>query len=188
MEAGNDKKLLKLIKGCRQGKLRAQEKLYRHFYAYGMSICLPYSKNKDEAAEILNDSFLKVFQNISSFDSNYPFKPWLRRIIINTAIDYYRQFFKHNSLIDNNIDELYDLQTESVDDLEIEDIMLMLNELPEIYRIVFNLYEIEGFSHKEIAIKIRVSESTSRSNLTRAKKMLRIIFKKKFQMNYEEIV
>lgn len=153
--------------------------LYREFYAYGMSICLRYANNREDAVEILNDSFLKVFTNISKFETEKSFKTWFRRIIINTAIDYNRKYANFYKIEDINDYETQFYDEEKINELDLEDIMEMLNKLPNLYRLVFNLHEIEGYKHSEIAEKLNIKESTSRTNLTRAKKMLRNFFEKK---------
>jgi len=168
--------LNKIIKGCKRNSLKHQEMLYREFHAYGMSISLRYANNREDALEILNDSFLKVFENISKFDIDKVFKSWFRKIIINTAIDYSRKY-----AIIYKLEDINDYQTECIDEgkidnLDLEEIMEMLNRLPNLYRLIFNLHEIEGYKHSEIAEKLNINESTSRTNLTRAKKMLRSFF------------
>jgi RNA polymerase sigma factor (sigma-70 family) len=179
----------KIIEGCKNHKIKYQELLYKQFYGYGMSICLRYSYNKDEAVEILNDSFLKVFENIEKYKPELSFKSWLRRIIINTSIDYYRKSIKFKDT--DSLDEKYDAENNDyniIDELNVEDILKLLNQLPEIYRLTFNLYEIEGFKHEEIAEQLNISISTSRSNLTRAKKMLRNSFEKLYQTSYARVI
>jgi RNA polymerase sigma-70 factor (ECF subfamily) len=154
--------------------------LYRKFYAYGMSITLRYTKSKDEAIEVLNDSFLKVYENIGRFDVNKSFKSWFRQITVNTAIDHYR---KSKRQIQTETIETYgsDLRDEdNFDELDTEDIINILNALPDNYRVIFNLYEIEGYDHKEIGEQLGISDSTSRANLSRAKQMLRELFKKQY--------
>lgn len=186
-----DKSLEKeIIKGCRKKKSKSQEMLYKHFYGYAMSICLRYSYSKDEALEILNDSFMKVFNNIQKYNENLSFKSWLRRIIINTSIDYYRKNQKHRHTLNIEMARNEEYHLDIIDDLSVEDILKLLNELPNQYRIIFNLYEIEGYSHKEIAKMLDIPESTSRTNLARAKKKLRILFHQNFdyEIEYERAV
>ncbi len=178
----------KVLKACKKGDLKCQEILYRKFYAYGMSISLRYSYSREEAVEILNDSFLKVFVNISKFDKKKSFKAWFRRILINTSIDYYR---KSKRLI--NTENIDDYNTEvknynEIDNMEAEELLLLLNNLPELYRIIFNLYEIEGYKHGEIAEQLNITTSTSRANLSRAKKMLRESFKKQYCNSYARVI
>ncbi len=179
---------IEIIYGCKKKNGKSQEMLYKHFYGYGMSIALRYANSRDEAVEILNDSFLKVFDSIKSFDESQSFKPWLRKIVINTAIDYYRKFVKFNSNYDSRYIPDEELSPDVIDNLNVEDILKLLNDLPEVYRITFNLYEIEGYTHDEISKMLNIAVSTSRSNLTRAKQLLRASFQKKFQLSYAEVV
>jgi RNA polymerase sigma-70 factor (ECF subfamily) len=178
----------KVIKGCINGKSKYQELLYKQFYAYGMSVSLRYAHNRDEAAEILNDAFLKVFNNISKYNVNQQFKPWFRRLIINTAIDNYRKNLKHYNHLDEEKvnEELLDVSI--LDELEINDFMKLLNQLPENYRLTFNLYEIEGYSHQEIAQMLGIAEGTSRSNLVRARIILQKAFSIYYKKSYAEVV
>ena len=177
---------VKVLNRCSRGDLKAQEHLYRQFYGYVMSISLRFSSSRDNASEIANDSFLKIFNKIESHQIEKDFKAWVRRIVINTAIDYYRREKKHNDEI--SIEEAYnEPEDESVlDRLNAEEIIKLINSLPMIYRYTFTLFEIEGFSHDEIAQQLGVTASTSRSNLTRAKKILRKMILTSYQ--YERII
>lgn len=174
--------LEKIITGCRKGNVLQQELLYKHFYGYALSICRLYTYSNDDAVSILNDSFLKVFSSINKkgYNNNIPFKNWLRRILINTAIDSYRKNSKHYYHLEIENDELAYADSNVIDDLTFKDILKLLDQLPEMHRIVFNLYEIQGFNHSEISKKLAVTESTSRVFLTRAKKKLRILIDKNF--------
>ena len=157
--------------------------LYRHFFGFGMSVSLRYTYNREDAIEILNDSFMKVFNHIKLFDESKPFKSWFRKILVNTALDRLRSEQRHRIHV-----SLEDLQTESADlteelsqddfnaSLSADMILGLFNHLPEAYRLTFNMYEIEGYSHAEIAAMLGVSPGTSRSNLSRAKKMLRLLY------------
>jgi RNA polymerase sigma factor (sigma-70 family) len=174
-----------IIENCKSGKLKHQEIFYKHFYGFAMGICLRYAYTRTDASEMLNDSFLKVFHNISRFDPKYPFKAWFKKIIVNTAIDYYR---KNASLLPTL--EIEEVKNESfdinlIDALTYNDLKKLLDDLPEAQRLIFNLYEIEGYTHQEIAEKLKMTESTSRSYLTRAKKKLRILVEKYFETGYE---
>lgn len=184
MEQDIDKHIFleNLIAQCKKGNVVQQEMLYKHFYGYSLSICRLYTYSNDDAVSILNDSFLKVFSSIekNGYNNSIPFKNWLRRILINTAIDNYRKNSKHYYQLD--ISEIDDKIPDEaiVDNLTVEDILKLLDQLPEMHRLVFNLYEIQGFSHQEISIKLSIGESTSRVFLTRAKKKLRVLFNKNF--------
>jgi RNA polymerase sigma factor (sigma-70 family) len=162
-----------VLNSCSRGDLKAQEHLFKQYYGYVMSIALRFSSCRDNALEITNDSFLKIFRNIGSHQIDKEFKAWIRRIVVNTALDYYRKEKKHD--VEISIDKASDEpEDESVlDKLNAEEIIRHLNSLPSMYRYTFTLFEIEGFSHDEIAQQLGIAVSTSRSNLTRAKKMLR---------------
>ena len=178
----------KLIKNCKQkDNIEAKEALYKHYYSYAMSISLRYAYTKDEAVMIVNDSFLKVYDNIHSYNSKYPFRAWFKRILINTAIDRYRSNITRIKNVEpiTTVDTLPNHYEDIVSKLTVNDIMALLNELTEHQRIIFNLCEVEGYSHKEIAQKLEIAISTSRSSLTRAKAKLRELFKLKFGTSYE---
>ena len=162
-----------LIDEARNGKASAIEKLYRHFYGYAMSVALRYTNSRDEACEVVNDSYMKAFNKLDQYSPKSSFKGWFRRIIINTSIDNYRKNLKHYSVleIDNASSESYD--ADAVDALSKDEILNMLRELPEILRIVFNMYEIEGYAHQEIADELGIPASSSRTYLARAKQKLR---------------
>ncbi len=164
-----------LYEGCKRKHRASQLRLYEHFYSYGMSICLRYSKNREEAQEVLNDAFLKVFTKIDQYDPDYPFKPWLRQVLIYASIDYYRKYQKLNN--EKEIVEERDTpttsQNEGIENLEYEDLLEVLQLVPPSYRLVFNLFAVDGLSHQEIADKLGISVGTSKSNLAKARMKLR---------------
>jgi RNA polymerase sigma-70 factor (ECF subfamily) len=153
--------------------MKDQEGLYKHFYGYAMGICLRYAKNKDEASEMLNDAFLKVFNKLDAYDSTKLFKAWLRRIVVNTSIDYYRREHKHDFQVPIEKARSEENDTDVIDQISTEDLFRLIRQLPENQKIVFNLYEIEGYSHNEIAELLHIPEGTSKSSLSRAKQRLR---------------
>jgi len=163
-----------ILTACQRNERSAQEKLYRDFYGYAMSICLPYTKDKTEAEEVANDGFVKVFNHLISYDFSQPFKGWLRRIMINSAIDYYRRNKKHYN--HDDIENAYDassFDTNIIDQLSADEIMEQVQKLPPAYQMVFNLYAVEGYKHHEIAEQLNISEGTSKSNLSKAKAKLK---------------
>lgn len=174
-----------LINGCINEDPKAQELLYKHYYGYAMSVCLAYSSSRFEATEILNEGFLKVFSKIHTYRAGNSFQAWLRRTMVNTAIDYFRMNKKHRFNVEVNeaITEETDLNV--IDELTAREILDLLQQLPENYRLTFNLYEIEGYSHEEISKILGIPEGTSRSNLTRAKQKLRQLLKKYHRPLYE---
>ncbi|UMB54684.1 RNA polymerase sigma factor [Lutibacter sp. A64] len=181
-EVATKNNLEKIIAECKKGNVLHQEMLYKHFYGYALSICRLYTYSNDDAVSILNDSFLKIFSSIkkNGYSSSIPFKNWLRRILINTAIDSYRKNLKHYYHLEIDNEETVYADSNIIEDLTIKDILKLLDQLPEMHRMVFNLYEIQGFSHQEIANKLEIGESTSRVFLTRAKKKLRILINENF--------
>lgn len=170
-----------LVKGCARGDRRSQEILYKRYFSFAMSICIRYTRDENEAMEIVNDSFMKVLNGLSDYDSSRPFKPWYGKVLVNTAIDNYRKNLKHNEYLSiNTITETAEWEPEIEAELSVNDILTLYRHLPGHYKITFNLFEIEGYSHEEIGQMMGVSPSTSRSNLARAKKMLRELYKKHF--------
>ena len=165
-----------IIKGCRKRHRDSQKKLYKRFYAYGMSITLRYADSRDQAAAILNDAFMKVFTNIKKYDTDRPFKPWLRQIIVNTAINHYHKHKDTQKMDDlEAADEEMSRQETIISGISYDEIIEMVQQLSPAYRTVFNLHVIEGFKHKEIAEMLGISVGTSKSNLSKAKQNLKTI-------------
>jgi RNA polymerase sigma factor (sigma-70 family) len=149
----------------------AQEHLYYSYYGYTMSIALRFSGSREMAEEIVNDSFLKVFSKIESHDTDKSFKAWVRRIVVNTALDYHRNDLRNLDTIEL-IEEKHDRVDENFEFPRAEEIINQLQKLSPMYRLVFNLYVMEEYSHEEIANMLNISVSTSRSNLSRAKERI----------------
>lgn len=170
-----------LIEGCKKGNPHFQEVLYKRFFSFAMSICIRYTPKTDDVIEVVNDSFLKVFENISKYDSQKPFNSWFSKILVNTAIDSFRKNLKFQVEVSlNGIVDTEEPEPQLTSELSVNEITSLFAKLPETYRITFNLYEIEGYSHEEIGEMLGVTAATSRSNLTRAKKMLRSLYEKNF--------
>ena len=172
-----------ILDGCRRENRDAQRRLYEHFFGYGMSICLRYSKSRDEALEIFNDGLLKVFTRLDQFDPAFRFEGWLRSILIRTAIDYHRSQHRFPEPVG-----LENLAEQPDDDSTLmailspdEDVLPILQKLSPAYRVVFNLYVMEDYRHHEIAEMLGISVSASRSNLVRAKQQLLILLAPKLQ-------
>jgi RNA polymerase sigma-70 factor (ECF subfamily) len=162
-----------LINACINKERWAQRVLYEEFYPSMMAVCLRYSNNRDDALDILHDGFIKVFRHISKYKPGTSLNAWIKRVMINTAIDFYRKNVRRRT---EDLDQVYDLSNNDpsiISVLNAKDIILCLNTLSPSYRAVFNLYVIEGFSHKEISEKLNISESTSRSNLVKARSKMR---------------
>ncbi len=177
--------LTDLLAGCLRNHRQSQELLYRQFYGYAMSVCLRYAPTRDGALEVLNDGFLKVFTRLDQYDPAQPFKGWLRRILINAALDHYRQEVRHHHLEDvERVGQT--VMSESADahsQLAHEELLGLIQQLSPAYRLVFNLYVMDGFTHDEIAEQLGISVGTSKSNLARARENLRIYLK---HVNYDE--
>jgi RNA polymerase sigma factor (sigma-70 family) len=140
-----------------------------------MGVCLRYANNQDDALDILHEGFIKVYRHIAKYQPGTSLIAWIRRIMVNTAIDYYRKNVRRRA---EDIDEAYDLSSDTPDAIaqcSEQDILQAIQKLTPSYRTVFNLYVIEGFSHKEIGEQLDITESTSRSNLVKARLKLQVI-------------
>ena len=168
-----DEELYKLLKACRKGERRSQDELYSNFYSYAISVCLRYSKTREEAVEILNDGFVKVFSRMDQYTRGFSFKSWLRRIMVNSAIDYYRRNEKHYHNVDISYARDEGISETALDSMSAEEILDSVRNLPPSYRTVFNLFAIEGFRHEEIAEMLGISVGTSKSNLAVARSKLK---------------
>lgn len=169
-----------LIQACKDGNRAGQVKLYEMFYSYGMSIAIRYAKHREEAKEVLNDSFLKAFAKIDQFDVKQSFQAWFRVIIIHTAIDYHRKNKHFNNMLELNEVHFSGIsENEAWENLLYDDVVQQVQKLSPAYRTVFNLYVIEGYKHHEIAEKLNISVGSSKSNLSKARRKLQEQLKKK---------
>lgn len=163
-----------LIRDCLKGSPIAQRKLFEKFAPKMMSVCLRYMKDAQEAEDILQDGFIKVFQKLNAYENTGSLEGWIRRIIVNTALDQIRKNSKFGYTDD--IDEVgYKIENNdfAFEELVAQDLMNMINQMPEGYKVVFNMFAIEGYSHKEIADLLGITESTSKSQYSRARAYLR---------------
>jgi len=166
-----------LLAGCLEGNRRMQEELYRRFSPKMYAVCLRYAGNAEEAEDILQEGFIKVFKKLNSFRSEGSFEGWVRRIFVNTAIEHFRRkryLMPVTEKEENTIEGKY---LSVLDDLAARDIMMLVQDLSPGYRTVFNLYVVEGYTHKEIADMMGISEGTSKSQLSRAKVILQDMVK-----------
>jgi len=163
-----------IINGCLKGNRRDQELLYRRHAAKLYAVCLQYSGNDEEARDILQEGFIKIFGNLVHYKHEGSFEGWVRRIMVNTALEKYRS--KHLLHRVDDIDQIPEPDAEPDNEdyagLQAVDLMGIIRELPPKYRMVFNLFAIEGYSHKEISKMMNISEGTSKSNLSRARVIL----------------
>ncbi len=166
------------IAACVRQERWAQKQLYVDHYGTMMGVCLRYAGDQDEAQDILHEGFIKVFRNISKYKPGTSLSAWIRRIMINTSIDYYRKKSRRRT---DDIEQAFDLSTSGPDAVSMcseKEILAAIHELSPAYRTVFNMYVIEGFSHREIANKLNISESTSRSNLVKARTKLQALIER----------
>jgi RNA polymerase sigma factor (sigma-70 family) len=178
--------LQELIKACRSRDRKSQDKLYKQFYSYAMGICLRYSRSRAEAIEILNDGFYKIMTNFDKYSAGLSFKGWIRRIMVNASIDHYRRNEKHYSNVDISYAKNEYVSPDILNSLSEQTIINAIQGLPPSYRIVFNLYCIEGYMHSEIAQKLNISEGTSKSNLNIARIKLKRLLAQKLDINTEQ--
>lgn len=180
-----------LLKGCLKHNEKAKEMMYKSFYGYIMAIVLRYVNDRDEAEEVVNDCYVKIFKHLGTFtlpETNTEilkaFKGWASKISSRTSIDFLRS--KKPSMYMEDIDDIQQPITEVnvITKLNVQDILSLLNQLPPVQKIIFNMYEIEGFSHDEIAEQLGISGSASRVYLTRAKSKLRELYSRSLIHSY----
>ncbi|MFO0435870.1 MAG: RNA polymerase sigma factor [Sphingobacteriaceae bacterium] len=165
--------LQEIVERCKKDDAKAQEYLFNTYSKTLFGICCRYIKDRDDAQDVLQDSFIKIFLNINQFTGTGNFEGWMKRITVNTALHFLKEKSKLKFEGTDNLYVLEDETEEEIDsDIKAEYIIECLNELPIGYRTIFNLFLIEGFSHKEIAEKLGIKESTSRSQYTKARKAL----------------
>jgi RNA polymerase sigma factor (sigma-70 family) len=162
-----------LISKCQNNDRKAQYDLYNKYSGKMYFVCLRYAEDNDQAQDILQDGFIKVFKNLDKFRGEGSFEGWLRRIMVNTSIEYIRRKIDIRSISDNHEETIETKEIGGLHKLAVDDIYKLIQTLPTGYKSVFNLYEIEGYSHKEIAEMLGISEGTSKSQLSRAKQMLK---------------
>jgi RNA polymerase sigma factor (sigma-70 family) len=162
-----------LIEKCLKESLKAQKEFYVRFAKKMYGICLRYAKNHMDAEDVLQESFIKIFSGLKNFRFDGSLEGWVRQIVVNTSINHYRKAL--NNINELDINEMKDLEyeeTEESGDLSAEEILCLIQELPDKYRFIFNLFAIEGYSHKEISMMLNIPENTSKSHLLRGRKMI----------------
>lgn len=170
-----EKNLQELIDGCIKQNRQCQKELYKLYYSYAMAICLRYANDRDEAAGIMNQGFFKIFKYLKNYDGNRPFKIWLGKIMTNTAIDHYRASARMAVVEElDNAGHVIDVDTADKR-LHYNDLLGMIQRLPRAYRLVFNLFAIEGYTHEEIADMLDISTGASKSNLHKARQKLKLM-------------
>jgi RNA polymerase sigma factor (sigma-70 family) len=162
-----------LIRGCRENNRKSQEMLYRRYAKALFNICLIYDSDRDNAKDILQEAFIKIFRSIDSYDRTCSLKAWMKKIVTNTAIDNYRKNHTEAQFIPiENIVHPISNEESVASVLNTRDIISQVNRLPDGARMIFQLHAIEGYSHREIAGLLNISEGTSKSQISRARQLL----------------
>jgi RNA polymerase sigma-70 factor (ECF subfamily) len=167
-----------LIEGCIRGDRKMQHELYERFAPKMYGVCLRYAANAEEAEDILQEGFIKVFRKIGSYRGEGSFEGWIRRIFVNTAIEQFRKKTYLQPITEQEESTIEGKYISVLDNLGEKDIIKLIQQLSPGYRTVFNMYVIEGFTHKQIAEALNISEGTSKSQLSRAKLILQDLVKK----------
>jgi RNA polymerase sigma-70 factor (ECF subfamily) len=192
MDLNNKATVEQIVKGCIKGDKKCQHLLYKTFYGKMLSICCRYTSNNDEAKDLLQDAFIKVFQRLKSFENKGSLEGWVRRIVVNNAIDFVRakreflisiEDFSQKDTITDEEENVIELQ--HFNKIKADAIIALIQKLTPAYKAVFNLYVIEEYSHKEIAEMLGISIGSSKSNLSKAKEKLKQMFEKHYN-NIEE--
>lgn len=167
---------IELVRACQKNKRSAQHELFMRFSYMMKGVCLRYARDEAEAEDILQESFIRIFNNLDSFSEKGPPGAWIRKITVNTALENYRK----NKSIERHLTSLMEqsdtnpvTSDNAIEQLQLEDLLLKIQQLPAGYRMVFNLYAVEGFTHVEIGELLGISEGTSKSQYSRARTMLR---------------
>jgi len=173
--------LEKLINKCKRKDKKAQSEIYQLYTGKLFALCLKYSRNYQEAQDNLQNGFITIFDKIEQYNFKGSFEGWLKRIIINTALQTYRE----KNVLNLVTEEIPDEVTVEIDEeqISLEFLLKLIQELPNRYRLVFNLYVLDGYPHKEVASMLNISEGTSKSNLSRA----RLILRDKIELNQSQI-
>ena len=167
-----------LISGCIDGNRRMQEELYRRFSPRMYAVCLRYASSSEEAEDILQEGFIKIFKKLGSYRGDGSFEGWIRRVFVNTAIEHFRRRRYLQPVTEKEENTIEGKYLSVLDDLAEKDILELIKELSPGYRTVFNMYVVEGYTHKEIGDMLGISEGTSKSQLSRAKVILQDMVKK----------
>lgn len=161
-----------IINGCLKGERQAQKALYDRLSGRMFAVCLRYAIDESEAQDMLQEGFIRMFSNLEQYAGTGSFEGWARRIFIHTAIKYFHKTRKHRFTYELDSANERPVNSDAVGEMTADEMLALVQKLPEGYRMVFNLYAIEGFSHKEIADMLEIGESTSRSQLVKARKLL----------------
>lgn len=174
-----------LIEGCKAGKPAAQKALYTRFASEMLVVCMRYTKSKTEAEDILQEAFIRIFRSVEGFRGDSSLFFWVKRIVVNTALNHYRKNKRHLYLVSDESEEFEQVNPQTLlADMHWKDLLMMIQELPWGCQQIFNLYAIEGYTHKEIAEMLEISEGTSKSQFSRARQLLQARIGKEKNRNY----
>ena len=163
-----------LVKNCLKGDPIAQRKLFEKFAPKMLGVCMRYAKSTEQAEDVLQDAFIKVFQKLSHFKEKGSLEGWIRRVVVNTSLDQIRKELKFKDNVPmESVDYRLEQNSFILEGLIAEDLLVLVNSMPDGYKTVFNLFAIEGFSHKEIALELNISVNTSKSQYSRARAFLK---------------
>ncbi|MFM2225748.1 MAG: hypothetical protein RJA07_1950 [Bacteroidota bacterium] len=172
-ETNNIQDYSELIEGCKNNNRKFQEKLYQTFCGKMFAVCLRYAHTHEDAEDIMQEGFAKVFKNITQYRSEGSFEGWIRRIFVHTAIEIYRKNAKMFPIVElTPTRDVQNINSNAIDNMSADELLKMVQSLSTGYRTVFNLYAIEGFTHKEIGIMLGINEGTSKSQMSRARLLL----------------
>ena len=159
-----------LLEKCIDGDQKAQRMLFERFAPKMLGVCLRYTKNKEQAEDVLQDAFVKVFTKLDKYNNQGSLEGWVRRIMVNTSLDQIRKNVKFQSnVVFEDVDFRIELKGNVIDKMAAEDLLGLVNQMPVGYKLVFNMFAIEGYSHREIANELNISENTSKSQYARAR-------------------
>lgn len=181
MDLSDEAEVRRIVEGCANGDRNYQQMLYKEMYGKMMSVCYRYAGRPEDAKDLFQDGFIKVFEKIEKFNFRGSLEGWVRRIMVNNAIDYYRKqknkfAFSETTVKEEHIEVENHSESENIfSELTAKELLEMIQQLSPVYRAVFNLYVLDDYSHAEIAAALNISEGSSKSNLSKAKKNLKKI-------------
>ena len=183
MKPADDKEILL---GCLRNEGRSQKALFDKYYSDMLAVCLRYTKDKDEAKDVLQDAFIKIFTKIDTFNRQGTLKAWIQSIMVHTALDHYRSTRRDMKLLEAEMekDEFEEAEVEGA--IEYEEILQLIQKLPDTQRTIFNLYVMEGYSHKEIAVELDTTEGGSKWHLCEARKTLKKLLESNYPVKLKE--
>jgi RNA polymerase sigma-70 factor (ECF subfamily) len=177
-----------VVRACKRQERWAQQLLYEEYYGKLMVVSLRYANNEHDALDILHEAFIRIFQHIDRYQPGTSLLSWMRRIVVNTAIDFYRKRMRRRTEELDHAAHISQEEADAISHCSEQEILLAVQQLSPTYRTIFNLFVVEGYSHKEIADLLDITESTSRSNLVKARMKLKAMLTREITGNgYEEI-